>query len=79
MVLCVSRIFQLPAKESEENKGPPAPETCLEMTDGWYTINAQIDAPLKRAFERGVIQVGRKLAMVGVKVRTGGRCVRDDG
>ena len=39
-----------------------------ELTDGWYKIHAQVDPPLRRALDRGIIRVGRKLAMCGVKV-----------
>ena len=67
MVVCVCGIqrFATPAEaDNEEEKS----EIMLEVTDGWYRINAQIDAALKRAVESGRIAIGRKLAICGAKV-----------
>ncbi len=39
--------------------------TILELSDGWYRIQAQIDATLASACQRGRLQVGQKLAIMG--------------
>jgi hypothetical protein len=41
----------------------------LELTDGWYRIYAEVDDCLARAIEKGKIVAGRKLAIIGAKVR----------
>ncbi|EIN13926.1 hypothetical protein PUNSTDRAFT_117563 [Punctularia strigosozonata HHB-11173 SS5] len=69
MILCVSNI-------SWEDRGlredgiliPPRPE--LEVTDGWYRLRAQVDDTLARAIRKGKIRVGRKLDVVGAKLRS---------
>lgn len=58
MVVCVSAIM-------EDENGEP----MLEVTDGWYRLRAEIDAPLARAVKKGAIRVGRKLAICGARVR----------
>lgn len=40
----------------------------LEVTDGWYRLRATVDPPLARAISRGVVRVGRKIAVAGAKV-----------
>lgn len=59
MVLCVTDINWL-----EQTKLPDGrlsdPVAELELTDGWYLIRAQIDAPLVRAINKGTIKIGRK-------------------
>ena len=40
----------------------------LEVTDGWYKLRAEVDAPLARAIRRGIIRVGRKIGVVDAKV-----------
>ncbi|KAG6837644.1 hypothetical protein H0H93_004920 [Arthromyces matolae] len=54
MVLCISDIFS-----------PSSHETEIEVTDGWYRLRAQIDAPMVRAVRRGHIRIGRKIALAG--------------
>ncbi|KAF5323377.1 hypothetical protein D9611_005592 [Ephemerocybe angulata] len=59
MVLCVSAIL-------EGEGGHP----MLEVTDGWYRIKAQIDAPLARAIQKGAIREGRKLVVSGARLNS---------
>lgn len=67
MILCVSNItWSEPGMTDDGMPIPPHPE--LEVTDGWYRLRAQIDAPLARAVRRGVICVGRKIGVVGARV-----------
>ena len=42
----------------------------LEITDGWYRLRAKIDAPMSRAVQRGIIQIGRKIGVAGARVET---------
>jgi len=67
MVLCISHIIW-PTDTAENGRSANLhPE--LEVTDGWYRIRAQIDAPLARATRKGLIKIGRKIAVAGSKVR----------
>ncbi|CAL1694441.1 unnamed protein product [Somion occarium] len=61
MVLCVSNIIQL----STEGGIPE-----LEITDGWYRLRAQIDAPLARAIHKGIVRIGGKIAVTGCRLET---------
>lgn len=66
MVLVVSAIHRPGYVESEGAKIAAKP--FLELSDGWYRINAEIDDCLVRAVDKGRIAVGRKLAVCGSKV-----------
>ncbi|KAJ7610818.1 hypothetical protein FB45DRAFT_941706 [Roridomyces roridus] len=69
MVLCVSNITWSEAAMTEDGMPiPPHPE--FELTDGWYRLRAQVDAPLARATRRGLIRVGRKIGVVGARLST---------
>ncbi|KAF7302766.1 hypothetical protein HMN09_00911700 [Mycena chlorophos] len=64
MILAVSAITWVDGGQTEDGTPLPAhPE--LELTDGWYRLRAQVDAPLARAVRRGVLRVGRKIGVVG--------------
>ena len=67
MVVSVCRIKRFTAPLEAVKDGERS-VIVLEVTDGWYRIDAQIDATLKRAVESGKIGVGRKLAVCGAKV-----------
>ena len=55
--------------EGQRNPGGTAGDvTELEITDGWYRLRAEVDAPLARAIRKGVIRVGRKIGVVDAKV-----------
>lgn len=41
----------------------------MEVTDGWYRLNAEIDDPIERAIRNGKIRIGTKIAMTGCRVR----------
>lgn len=83
LVLLVSQIFwKKPAlqltdasqAEFSGNGSQERPESCarvvgLELTDGWYRINAEIDPVLEFAAGSGKLAVGQKLITVGGKVR----------
>ena len=68
MVLCISNIIW-PTDNAHENGRPVDLHPELEVTDGWYRLRAQIDAPLARATRKGLIKIGRKIAVAGSKVR----------
>jgi breast cancer 2 susceptibility protein len=68
MVLCVSNVTWIKAGTTDDGL-PTIPHPKLEVTDGWYRLRAQVDAPLARAIRKGVVQVGRKIAIAGAKVR----------
>ncbi|CDS01680.1 hypothetical protein [Sporisorium scitamineum] len=66
MVLVVSKIFE---EESEvmDRSGAivPRKNTILELSDGWYRIQALIDPVLTGACQRGRLRIGQKLAITG--------------
>ncbi|KAI8910971.1 BRCA2, oligonucleotide/oligosaccharide-binding, domain 1-domain-containing protein [Gorgonomyces haynaldii] len=55
MVLCVSKIG------SDDNMS-------VELTDGWYRINAILDSPLRQFVRQGKIRVGMKLHVQGLRL-----------
>lgn len=58
MILCVTAIRSSPAHEIP----------TLELTDGWYRIDATIDTALARAIAKGKIRIGRKLAIMSSRL-----------
>ena len=68
MVLCVSDIsWTEPGNARDGTLLDPEPK--LEVTDGWYKVNTEIDEPLKRAVRAGRIRAGHKIAVMNCKVR----------
>ncbi|KAJ6565995.1 hypothetical protein B0H10DRAFT_2112096 [Mycena sp. CBHHK59/15] len=67
MVLCISNITWSDAGVTDDGM-PIEPHPELEVTDGWYRLRAQVDAPLARAVRRGLVRVGRKIGVVGVRL-----------
>lgn len=67
MVLCISGIIWVNDSGSEDGL-PQDPKPRLELTDGWYRLQAELDEPLVRATRGGVLRVGRKIAMAGARV-----------
>ncbi|PCH34230.1 hypothetical protein WOLCODRAFT_135579 [Wolfiporia cocos MD-104 SS10] len=69
MVLCVSQITWHPGElDDDGNETGRIPE--LELTDGWYRLRATFDGPLERAIHRGVIRVGRKIAVSNARLES---------
>ena len=67
MVLCVSDIsWTEPGNARDGTLLDPEPK--LEVTDGWYKVNAEIDEPLKRAVRAGRLRAGHKIAVMNCKV-----------
>ena len=67
MVLAVTKIT-LSERGVDDEGIPLEPHPELEITDGWYRLRAQVDEPMARAVRRGLIRVGRKIAMAGASV-----------
>ncbi|WVQ77705.1 hypothetical protein IAR50_007395 [Cryptococcus sp. DSM 104548] len=63
LVLAVSAVHRFHEGETQT--------VHIDLTDGWYHIQARIDDCLKRAVEKGKICVGRKLAVTGAKLESG--------
>ncbi|XP_024515241.1 protein BREAST CANCER SUSCEPTIBILITY 2 homolog B-like [Selaginella moellendorffii] len=60
MILCISAV----RKTGEERN-----ESCLvEVTDGWYCLNAALDAPLSKQLKAGKVFVGQKLQISGASL-----------
>ncbi|GAA5945370.1 uncharacterized protein JCM15063_002324, partial [Sporobolomyces koalae] len=75
MILCVTQLmWDDPAEDAAETE-------CfqiisgLELTDGWYRIQAKIDSTLQSACERGKLIVGSKIAITGARLEN----LRGDG
>lgn len=68
MVLCISRVLWAEGQRNPDGTVEGVPE--LEITDGWYRLRAEVDAPLARAIRRGVIRAGRKIGVVDAKVHS---------
>ncbi|KAF8274325.1 hypothetical protein EI94DRAFT_850937 [Lactarius quietus] len=69
MVLCVSDItWSQDGVQVGEDGLPVLPHPTLEVTDGWYRLRARVDEILARAVRRGVIRVGRKIAISGASI-----------
>lgn len=51
-----------------EDGHPIDPHPELEVTDGWYRMRAEVDAPMARAVRRGIVCVGRKIGVAGARV-----------
>ena len=68
MTLCVSAIHRR-ASVPDDTGRLSAMRPFLELTDGWYRINAEVDDCLVRAIDKGKIMVGRKLSVFGARVR----------
>lgn len=67
VILCVCGIVDLPADTASE-EGNPTDRQALELTDGWYSIRANVDAPMSRALKSGKLRVGFKIGVAGAKV-----------
>lgn len=67
MILCVSGIFWSESGIGDDGL-PLVPHPTLELTDGWYRLRTRVDEALARAARRGVIRVGRKIAVSGASV-----------
>jgi breast cancer 2 susceptibility protein len=68
MILCVSNVFWSGGGMTEDEY-PTSSTPELEVTDGWYRLRAQVDAPLARAIQRRKIKVGSKISIANAKVR----------
>uniref|UniRef100_A0A336MN35 CSON003306 protein n=1 Tax=Culicoides sonorensis TaxID=179676 RepID=A0A336MN35_CULSO len=44
-------------------------ENALVVSDGWYTINTEIDAEIKDKISNGVLSVGRKIITSGAELK----------
>ncbi|KAK7877718.1 hypothetical protein WMY93_031578 [Mugilogobius chulae] len=60
VVLCVCGI--------QPSSGPESPCAIVWLTDGWYCIKGQLDAPLTAMLHRGHIAEGVKLMIHGAQV-----------
>ncbi|KZV70991.1 hypothetical protein PENSPDRAFT_578564 [Peniophora sp. CONT] len=68
MVLCISDVIWPAGASMEDVEVKPE----LELTDGWYRLRAELDAPMARAARAGKIVRGRKLSFAGARF-AGGR------
>ncbi|KAG6551190.1 hypothetical protein Mapa_007426 [Marchantia paleacea] len=77
MVLCVSAVRSVRDIEhfyeiwtenrdnAEGNKAKPPPAGVIELTDGWYRLNAHVDVPLARRIHSGKLKAGQKIVVCG--------------
>ncbi|KAL1206786.1 BREAST CANCER SUSCEPTIBILITY 2-like protein B [Cardamine amara subsp. amara] len=66
MVLCISAINPTTNNDSQET---PGSDSCsnvkVELTDGWYSMNAALDVMLTKQLNAGKLFVGQKLRILG--------------
>ncbi|KAK9831095.1 hypothetical protein WJX74_003332 [Apatococcus lobatus] len=67
MVLRVARILLPPPDQQSAAQGPQKPQ--LQLTDGWYGVRANLDAPLTGLVQSGHISVGCKLRICGAELQ----------
>lgn len=67
MILCVSGIVNTPADPASDGDHSTGKQV-LELTDGWYSIRANVDPPMSRALKAGKLRVGHKIGVAGAKV-----------
>ncbi|XP_011635165.1 breast cancer type 2 susceptibility protein homolog [Pogonomyrmex barbatus] len=70
MILCVSSVVENNNVSMEVGKSPRVgvPKWRIELTDGWYSINACIDIGMVRSISTGKVKEGTKLAMSGAEL-----------
>ncbi|KAF9469825.1 hypothetical protein BDZ94DRAFT_1286396 [Collybia nuda] len=67
MILCISNVIWSNAGLTDDGL-PIESYPELEVTDGWYRLRAQVDAPLARAIRKRVIKIGRKIGVAGARL-----------
>ncbi|KAK7393765.1 hypothetical protein VNO78_22329 [Psophocarpus tetragonolobus] len=70
MILCISTIHSSHVPESEtcfetQTGIQKAEAVKVELTDGWYSMNAILDVPLSKQHAAGRLFVGQKLRILG--------------
>ena len=71
MVLVVSAVLWAQHERIGDNGRIEEPACAeIEVSDGWYRLKAQVDAPLARAVLKGLVKPGRKLAISCARVRS---------
>jgi hypothetical protein len=73
MILCVCQVFGSGESKGEDGNESEkdSPRYKLELTDGWYSLQAVLDDPLSGFVHSGRIRVGTKL-MISSAVLAGG-------
>ena len=66
MVLCVHQVLRFEDPESAADGAT----VMLELSDGWYRIRAELDAPLRRAVAARRIRRGHKLGIAGARLNS---------
>lgn len=62
-------VYAIEKNTHRNEAGGEKTSYSIQLSDGWYRINAGADAPLTRAIERGKLRVGSKVAVSGARVR----------
>jgi breast cancer 2 susceptibility protein len=69
MILVVSNVISVTnEKVSEDGWILQAARAEIEVSDGWYRLRAQVDAPLARAIMRKTLKPGKKIAIACARV-----------
>ncbi|BDA43385.1 probable breast cancer type 2 susceptibility protein homolog at C-terminar half [Coccomyxa sp. Obi] len=73
MVLCLAAILQPrpPAGEEGRQTSPGPEQRQVEMTDGWYSVRATLDAGLSRMLAEQKLHVGTKVRVCGSELTAG--------
>ncbi|KFK24669.1 hypothetical protein AALP_AA8G009600 [Arabis alpina] len=66
MVLCISALNPKTDTDSQETQGSDSGSNVkVELTDGWYSMNAALDVMLTKQLNAGKLYVGQKLRILG--------------
>ncbi len=67
--LSVSAVDSLEKSTRDDSKFQPySGPACIELTDGWYSLPAVVDQPLRHMIRTGKIAVGTKLITYGAEL-----------
>ncbi|KAH0502499.1 Breast cancer type 2 susceptibility protein-like protein [Microtus ochrogaster] len=72
LVLCVSDVLSPstsgPEASGSETRADPKSVDTVELTDGWYSVKAQLDPPLVALVKSGRLTVGQKIITYGAEL-----------
>ncbi|KAK9915248.1 hypothetical protein WJX75_006713 [Coccomyxa subellipsoidea] len=69
MVLCLAAILQ--RRPGEEGRQDSTEQRQVEMTDGWYSVRATLDAGLSRLLTEQKLSIGMKVRVTGSELTAG--------
>ncbi|GAB2212121.1 hypothetical protein Droror1_Dr00025468 [Drosera rotundifolia] len=73
LVVCISAVWsshspKIEVQTRDNHSDRMGPAARIQLTDGWYSIDAQLDMPLSRYLAAGKLFVGQKLRICGASL-----------